>query len=194
MGRWSSLHEHFVRVKTLMGLERFEVQKFRFWSCFKSAENRARSSLWVGGDRYARIFVYVKTHMGLEQFEVGKSRYSYDFPFKSCLGNGRCRPVNSIAQAKICLRVSRMTQGVIGAIPPGGFGGTGAPPRCRPPSILVRAGGGGLIQKVASMRLKIWQQVALRYAQIAMRGFCARQNFYGFRAIWSQIFCQDKIY
>ena len=121
MGRRSSLREHFERVKTLIGLERFRVQKFRFWGCFKSAENRARSSLWVGGDRYARIFVYVKTHMGLEQFEVGKSRYSYDFPFKSCLGNGRCRPVNSIAQAKICLRVSRMTQGVI-----------------RPPSFLVK--------------------------------------------------------
>ena len=30
MGRWSSLHEIFVRVKTLMGLERFEVSiKFR---------------------------------------------------------------------------------------------------------------------------------------------------------------------
>ena len=28
MGRRSSLHEDFVRVKTLMGLERFEVENF----------------------------------------------------------------------------------------------------------------------------------------------------------------------
>ena len=66
-------------------------------------------------------------------------------------------------------------------------------PPCRPPSFLVRAGGGGgLIQKVASMKLKIWQQVALQYAQIAMRGFRARQNSYGFTAIWSQIFFKEK--
>ena len=109
--------------------------------------------------------MYVKTHMGLEQFEVGKSRYSYDFPFKSCLGNGRCRPVNSIAQAKICLRVSRMTQGVIGAISPGRYGGAGAPPRCRPPSFLVKvkrseAKRSEANQKVASIWLKIADQVA----------------------------------
>jgi len=47
MGRRSSLHEHFVRVKTPIGLERFEVEKSRFWSCSKTAENRAASSLWV---------------------------------------------------------------------------------------------------------------------------------------------------
>ena len=51
MGRRSSLHEHFVRVKTHMGLERFEVEKSQFWSCFKSPKNRASSSLWVGGHR-----------------------------------------------------------------------------------------------------------------------------------------------
>ena len=55
MGRRSSLREHFGRAKTPIGSERFKVQKFRFWSCFKSAENRARSSLWVGGLRYASI-------------------------------------------------------------------------------------------------------------------------------------------
>ena len=32
MGRRSSLHEHFVRVKTRMGLERFEVEKSRAFS------------------------------------------------------------------------------------------------------------------------------------------------------------------
>ena len=31
MGRRSSLHEDFVRVKTLMGLERFEVVHFCVW-------------------------------------------------------------------------------------------------------------------------------------------------------------------
>ena len=40
-------------------------------------------------------------------------------------------------RAQICLNVSRMMQGVIGATPPGGFGGAEAPPRCRPPSFLV---------------------------------------------------------
>ena len=56
MGSRSSLHEHFVRVKTHMGLEQFEVAKSRFLSCSKSAENRAASSLWAGGLRYAGIF------------------------------------------------------------------------------------------------------------------------------------------
>ena len=32
MGRCSSLHEDFLRVKTLMGLERFEVDKTRAFS------------------------------------------------------------------------------------------------------------------------------------------------------------------
>ena len=54
-GRRSSLHEHFVLVKTRMGLERFEVEKSRFWSCFKSPKNRASSSLWVGGHRSTGI-------------------------------------------------------------------------------------------------------------------------------------------
>ena len=31
MGRRSSLHEDFARVKTLMGLERFEVENFVLW-------------------------------------------------------------------------------------------------------------------------------------------------------------------
>ena len=39
-------------------------------SCFKSAENRAASSLWVVGHRYSEISVRVKTLMGLERFEV----------------------------------------------------------------------------------------------------------------------------
>ena len=32
MGRRSSVHKHFVRGKTLRGLERFEVEKSRFWN------------------------------------------------------------------------------------------------------------------------------------------------------------------
>ena len=55
MGSRSSLHEHFVRVKTRMGLEQFEVAKSRFLSCSKSAENRIASGLWTGGYRYAGI-------------------------------------------------------------------------------------------------------------------------------------------
>ena len=45
-----------------MGLERFQVEKAQFWSCSKSAENRATIH---------RNFVRVKTYMGLELFEIG---------------------------------------------------------------------------------------------------------------------------
>ena len=38
-------------------------------------------------------------------------------------------------------------------------------------------------KKVPSNQLKIMQLVGIGYAQIATRGFCARQNSYGFRAI-----------
>ena len=34
MGRRSSLHEHFVRVKTSIGLERFEVENLELFSIF----------------------------------------------------------------------------------------------------------------------------------------------------------------
>ena len=58
-----------MRVKTCMGLERFEVKKFRVFtripgiprnhgtpgSCLKSAENQAASSIWVGGHHYTSI-------------------------------------------------------------------------------------------------------------------------------------------
>ena len=58
MGSRSSLHEDFVRVKTLMGLERFEVEK----NCptnvdstptkmLKSAGNRVACSWYVGNHR-----------------------------------------------------------------------------------------------------------------------------------------------
>ena len=60
MGRRSSLHEHFVRVKNRMGLERFEVEKSRFWSCFKSAEHRVASSIWIAGHRFTRILCVSK--------------------------------------------------------------------------------------------------------------------------------------
>ena len=66
-------------------------------------------------------------------------------------------------RAQICLNVSRMMQGVIGATPPGGFGGAEAPPRCRPPSFLVvKKKKVKLRQKVASNWLKIGQRVAYR--------------------------------
>ena len=42
-------------------------------SSFKSAENRAASSLGVGGHRLRGDFVRVKTHMVLERFVVAKS-------------------------------------------------------------------------------------------------------------------------
>ena len=38
-----------------MGLERFQVEKAQFWSCSKSAENWAASSLWIGGQAYTSI-------------------------------------------------------------------------------------------------------------------------------------------
>ena len=50
----------YLRVTTLIGLERFEVEKYRFWSGLKSAENRAASSLWVGSHRCARILCETK--------------------------------------------------------------------------------------------------------------------------------------
>ena len=48
--------------------------------------------------------MHVKTRMGLENFEVGKYRNRY-VPLRSCLGKGRCRPVNQIPRANICLNV-----------------------------------------------------------------------------------------
>ena len=78
-------------------------------------------------------FVQVKTHMGLEKFEVGKSRNRYA-PFRSCLGKGRCRPVNSIPWANICLDVDARCNW---RDPPGGGlgegGGGGGPPPGLPP-------------------------------------------------------------
>ena len=55
-----------------------------------------------------------------------------------------------------------MGQSVIGTIPPGGLGGAGAPPMCRPPflpgkSEVKRSEAN---QKVASIWLKIAEQVA----------------------------------
>ena len=37
MGRRSSLHEDFVRVKTPMGLERFQVENFVFWKIIEAS-------------------------------------------------------------------------------------------------------------------------------------------------------------
>ena len=62
-------------------------------------------------------------------------------------------------QAQIYLNVNRMTQSVIGAIPPGGFGGAGAPQSVDPLlSWLGRRRRVGR-QKVASIWLKIGQRV-----------------------------------
>ena len=61
------------------------------------------------------------------------------------------------------------------------------PPQCVDPlpswlgPTAAAAGGGS--KKVASIWLKIGQQVAYGYAIIASPGFRARQNSYGFRAI-----------
>ena len=55
MGRRSSLHGDFVRVKTSMGLELFDRGGGQKISCFNLAENRAANSLWVGAQRYERI-------------------------------------------------------------------------------------------------------------------------------------------
>ena len=53
-----------------------------------------------------------------------------------------------------------MSLSVIGTIPPGGLGGAEAPPMCRPPSFLVQLKWTEVIQKVASILLKIAKQVA----------------------------------
>ena len=90
---------------------------------------------------------------------VGNSRNSYDVLFRPCLGNSRCRAVNSFPKAKIYFSVSRMAQSVTSTTPLGGFEGAGAPPRCRPPFYLVVKKGKGS-QKVASIWLKIGQRVA----------------------------------
>ena len=51
--------------------------------------------------------------------------------------------------------------------------------------VYLGGSGGGLSNKVASNRLKIGQRVVCGEAVIATRVFCAWQNSYGFRAIWS---------
>ena len=88
----------------------------------------------------------------------------------------------------------RLSESPIDTIPPGGFGGAEPPQRVDPlPSWLGRRRR-RRSKKVASIWLKIAKQVAIGYAQIAMRRFRACQNSYGFRAIWSQIFFRTKIY
>ena len=83
----------------------------------------------------------------------------------------------------------------IGTISPGGVWGGRSPPTCRPPFFLVSGGGGGeWSKKVSSNLLNFAKLVAYGYALIATRGFRACQNSYGFRAIWSEIFCRTKIY
>ena len=67
--------------------------------------------------------------------------------------------------------------------PKGGLGG-GAPPMSTP-FLPGREVSEWANHKVASNQLKIGYQVAYGYAVIATWGFRARQNSYGFRAIWS---------
>ena len=50
----------FVRVKTPFNFEQSEVEKSRFRSCFKSAENWATNSLRVGGHRSKSILCMSK--------------------------------------------------------------------------------------------------------------------------------------
>ena len=92
MGRRSSVRGDFVHVKTVVGLERFEVGKSSpattsfsvaaadRKSCFKSASNRAASSLGYGCNGIRCVELCVKILMFLERFEVDKSRaFSLDF-------------------------------------------------------------------------------------------------------------------
>ena len=75
--------------------------------------------------------------------------------------------------------------------PRGGLGGR-SPPNVDPlPSWL---GVKKVNHKVASTLLKIRQWLAFGVVVIAMRGFGACRNSYGFRAIWSQILFRTKIY
>ena len=74
MGRWSSLHKHFVRVKTAMGLERFKVTEISIlkllqicWKSGKKLPMGRRSSL-------REHFAPVRTPIDLEQIEARKSR------------------------------------------------------------------------------------------------------------------------
>ena len=84
MGRRSSVRGDFVHVKTVVGLKGFEVGKSRpataslsdlTMSFFKSAKNRAASSLGCGYNGIRCLKFRVKTRMGLERFEVAKSRF-----------------------------------------------------------------------------------------------------------------------
>ena len=46
MGRWSSLHEDFARVKTPMGIQRFEVAKF-FPTNEDSIQKKAKALTYI---------------------------------------------------------------------------------------------------------------------------------------------------
>ena len=76
-----------------------------------------------------------------------------------------------------------MSQSVIGTIPPGGVGGGGSPPKVSTP--FLPGCEKKWIQKGPSNRLKIEQQVAYGFVLIANQYGSARQNSYGYTAIWS---------
>ena len=79
MGRRSSLHEDFVRVKIPMALEPFEVFFFSGSKLLKSiqrskesleiVQKQASSSLRYGYEGRCLDFAFVKTYMGLERIQ-----------------------------------------------------------------------------------------------------------------------------
>ena len=101
MDRRSSVRRDFMRLKTDMGLKRFEGGNSRnsYDVPFRSynfdydrgGSQKLLQIFWKQGSEQPlgwrssvrRDFVHVKTIMGLERFEVAKNSYSYDFPFRS---------------------------------------------------------------------------------------------------------------
>ena len=83
-----------MHVKTHMGVEQFQVDKGfpgiprnhgTAGSCSKSAENRAASSLWVGGHHYKNFYGF-----SLERFEVEKYR-AFSWISWNSVNHGNCR-------------------------------------------------------------------------------------------------------
>ena len=98
---------------------------------------------------------------------VGNSCHSYDVLFRSCLGNSRCRAVNSISKATIYCNVNKMTQSVTST----------KPPKVSTPFLPgSEKKKGKFNKKVSSNWLKITEQVAYGQTLIATRGFCVCQN------------------
>ena len=108
MSRRSSVRGDVLHIKTDMGLGRFEVGKTRnsydvpFRSYSIAFEKKQKLRSWpMRVEHYGRKF-----------------SHSYDVLFRSCLGNSRCRAVNSISKATIYCNVNKMTQSVTSTKPP----------------------------------------------------------------------------